>query len=683
MMERLLLATLALLGDEPAERVSVWSGLPERIAAIVTILVPIVTLAIAGLRSSRRFRRFILTAAFRRPLRTAELPVLLPRGEWRRRWHRYRQRRQLVVALAGTFVGTGDDGPLIRALDGEDVLPVDILSELLASGPYSRSAEDDRGGFARDLERVTRAAATTRAQGLLARLLYPDDVRALRQLAASLADHLSRFACALTVTTTHPLGLAGSCDGSPGAPPGSPASFAEFVTALSGAVVLADSVDTRSRYVDDVLLWHRRAHRATSRPTAPGADGRDGYADEHDAAGNCSIRLPSELDRRVGDFDRRVLTFRSLEIVSSPEKGRVSFVLDTSETCYLASEQGEALGEVTDPVGCKHLLPRPGADPGFSLRLPGWNPEAEGHERRYVVERPTADEGPVMLITSYVSLLTRDGSLVLARRTSHVRHGQGVISATAGGVIEPDGEGRVGDVDERGMPSPLVGVLRETQEELGLTLSPRAPKPVAIFLANARNLGRVGDVDSPRAGRGQLVLTVLYLCRVTHDLPGLREVLLSADPSLGGFEVDDLVEFGTTKMAGWSLSRRLAREARDRASWLDQHGLLSCLYAAAVADGPKVAQEEFRRAFAERPWWAIGGGSDGEMLPRVVRDPRVLLHGSLPSSTALPLEELVTSGCWEQEWEDLPRRLRDERRRMLEAEGAAPEAEHLDVLAKG
>jgi hypothetical protein len=673
-MESLFVAAIALVGNETTEPVFVWSGLPERIAAIVTIVVPIVTLAIAGLRSSRRFRRYILTAAFRRPLRRAQLPVLLPRRDRWPRWSRYRRRRELIAALAGSFVG--GDGPLLRALDGEDVLPVDILSELLASGPYHCRAEVDRGGFARDLERVTRAAATTRAQGLLARILYPDDVRTLRELAASLADHLSRFACALTVPTSRPLGLAGSA-GASDDHAGAATSFAEFVTALSGAVVLGDSVDTRSRYVDDVLLWHRRSHRATSRPTAAAVGGRDGYADEHDAAGSCSIQLPKELDRKVGDFDRRVLTFRKLEIVSSPEKGRVSFVLDTSETCYLATEQGEALGEVADAVGCKHLLPLPGADPGFALRLPGGRSGAPGASR-YVVERMTPDEGPVMLITSYVSLLTNDGSVVLARRTSHVRHGQGVISATAGGVIEPDGEGRIGDVDERGMPSPLVGVLRETQEELGLSLSPGAPKPVAVFLANARNLGQVGSSESPRAGRGQLVVTVLYLCRVTHDLAGLREVLLSADPSLGGFEVDDLVELGATSAAGWSLSKRLAREARERASWLDQHGLLSCLYAAAVVDGPKTAQEEFRRAFAERPWWAIGGGRDGSMVPRVVRDPRRLVASSAPSSAASRLEEAVTTGCWRQEWEALPRRLRDERSRMLEAKGtftAAQEGE--------
>lgn len=275
-----------------------------------------------------------------------------------------------------------------------------------------------------------------------------------------------------------------------------------------------------------------------------------------------------------------------------------------------------------------------------------------------MVARQDPDRGPVTLITSYVSIVTADGALVLARRTGKVRHGQRVISATAGGVIEPDAEGDCGDVDEAGMPSPLHGVLRETLEEIGLDLPASAPKPVAVFLANARNVAATAPESTPaaqdRSGRGQLVLTVLYLCRVEQTADDLRQLLTTADPSLGGFEVEDLVVLPTD--GGDGAAATLAAAAAAQAAWLDQHGLLSCLYTAAVLDGPEPARKAFVAAFPDRPWWAIGGGAEGSTCPRVVRDPRHLLtYGTVEGVRPAPLEDVVEA--WRAAWDELPQSL--------------------------
>jgi hypothetical protein len=246
-----------------------------------------------------------------------------------------------------------------------------------------------------------------------------------------------------------------------------------------------------------------------------------------------------------------------------------------------------------------------------------------------------------MLLTSYVSLITSDDHLVLAQRSRLVRHGQGVISATAGGVLEPDGEGGTGDVDEFGMPDPLTGVLRETREELGLVLDRATVRPVCVFLANVRNLGQ-----GPQGGLGQLVASILHVCRVPETFEALKSELARADPSLGGFEVDDLVgvslrEEGATGFVG--TAKRLATYARETADRLDQHGLLSCLYAAALVEGREAAIDAFLAAFEKQPWWDIA--SDG-VHPRVVRDPRELLGEGL-----LPLDQAI--GQWAPSWEAL------------------------------
>jgi len=562
-------------------------------------------------------------------------------------------RRRRLVRVISTATG--------RALDGEDVLAADLVSRLIAEP----GAHTPRPWpfFAQRLSRLMRVAGSTRAPGLIARLLYPDDTRSMAIFFDGAFRHLQRFSDAepVDVGRIDSLYARQRIEGKT-SKQGVP--FPVFASALSGAPILVDAASTRSRYVDDVLVWHARQYRA---PANDSAGESDSYDASHQGAQTCSAWQRSRLP--AGDYDKRVLSLDAVGLAESATHGVLSFVLETSETCYAATEQGWLR---TKPehgqVGCKHLLPRPGRDdfdPVFQ-----WEPWAGG--KGYRLARARGVAGRVTLLTSYVSLITSDDCLVLAQRSRLVRHGQGVISATAGGVLEPDGEGATGDVDAFGMPDPLTCVLRETKEELGLGLERAAVRPVCVFLANVRNLGEV-----PHGGLGQLVASILYVCRVPETFEALKSQLAKADPSLGGFEVDDLVEVrlrDANSQGFVGTATKLATYAQSNAERLDQHGLLSCLYAAVIVEGRDATIEAFLAAFKDQPWWDLASGG---IHPRVVRDPRALLGSGL-----WPLDEAV--GQWAPAWDGLSEALaaaedRERARRAPEQEGNPRPGIHLTL----
>ncbi len=620
-------------------------ALLRSVAEPLTALLAFAALAAALLRPLPRIRRLALNAALRRPLRAsrawkvdddddpraaAMLDPDLPDQRASRGLDRIRpmeiKRRHRVLHLLS--------GPVRKAADGDAVLPADLVSSMLAAAPGAQLRPWPY--VARRLSRLFRVASSNRATSLLAHLLYSDDARALASYFGDVSRHLLRFGDAEPVDTLRlalhrPRGSAQAADAE--------VPFAVFASALSGAAVLVDSVSTRSRFVDNVLVWHSRRYRRSLGAESPAVS----YDALHPGSSACGLWEPQT--RPAGDFDMRLLDLQAVGIAESATRGVLSFVLETSETCYAATEAGEHYPDRTRPApGSKHIVPAPGRgdnDPRFTLA--SW--EGGGG---YRLVKDAGDRSRLTPVTAYVSMITTDDHLVLVRRSRRVRHGQGVISAAAGGLIEPEGDGSMGDVDDLGMPDPLVGVLRETREELGLDITPAAVHPVCVFLANIRNSGL-----PPEGGRGQLVAAVLYLCHVPYDVDGVRTRMAEADPSLGGFEVDDLVTVplkpaadpgALTEMSQVTTAQALARFSFGHATEIDQHGLLSCLYTAAVIDGPRATIDAFTEMFRDAPWWDLS--SVGEH-PRVVRDPRVLFSDDIG-----PIDEAVAS--WSKSWKRLP-----------------------------
>lgn len=556
------------------------------LANAATLAFAVATVAAALLRRSEAFRRWCLrlplSHGVRRGKRGAEpsvtdLAVVLGCAA---------RRRVVLLALSQ---------PSRRTLDGDPHTASDALAELLprGSGQVSDAPHDAR---------VLRAAYAKSLRGssssLLARLLYGDDVERVAQVHRDLVAALDPFAGAAPVTAPRAL-----------SDPTNPQTFAGFVTALSGAPVLVDAAAVRSRHADGLLTWHRRSFR-----DGQGQHVKNGYPEKH-ATGFCSSWQADT--QRPGDFDRRMLDLRSVAMVESSATSCVSFALGTWETCYAATELGAVRG-------CKKVPARPGehdgsVDPVFS---------------RAGNELLQAREGRLTLLTSYVSVLTSDGLLALTRRSSTVRNGAGVLSATAGGIVEPDEPGPGGDVSASGTPDPAVTASRECLEEIGLDLPVEAIRPVAVFLANVRD--RSSD---PLVAVGQLVGVVLSLARTEKTLAQMQADGHSrSDMSKGRFEWDELLPCpagSATAMAGW---------AKNHARDLDQHGLLSVIYASMTLFGPKDTRIALLTAFADGPWWC--GPLAGSVGFRTCRD-----VGPLVGTTTSALLGCV-SATWLRAWDE-------------------------------
>lgn len=550
---------------------SVEAGLAF-LANAATLGLALATVVATGLRRSDRFRRWCLRLPLRRGVpRDAVAPLANLLGTAPRR-------RDVLRAL---------QAPSLRILDGEAMTAGDAVSDLLRAGRHTLR---DAPHASRLLSRAYAVSTRGSSASLLSRLLYADEVAQVRHVHRDLVKALTPFATASVVER-------GRADSDPA----SALTFAGFVTALSGAPVLVDAAAIRSRHADGVVIWHQRRYRDSR-----GEVDERGFAQLHES-GACTAWA---ADRQLpGDFDRRMLDIRSAAVMESSATSSVTFALGTWETCYAATELGSAMG-------CKKVR----------ARLDGHDPQVDPVFTAHDGELAQRDAGRLTLLTSYVSVLTADGVLALVRRSGSVRNGAGVISASAGGIVEPDEPGPTGDISESGLPDPLVTATRESLEEIGLDLPHSAVKPVAVFLANVR------ERSSNRSGTGQLVGVVLSLARTDRTLDQLRVGGHSrSDMSKGRFEWDDFVSCPTSsavEMAAW---------ARGMSADLDQHGLLSIVYASMTLHGPRSTRDAFSLTFDDGPWWC--GPAAGANGYRVCRDPGplvgvetdVLLDSVLPS----------------------------------------------------
>lgn len=554
------------------------------LADAATLLLAAATVGISVLRRSDAFRRWSLGLPLRRVLGGSVLgaPSVADVAELLRQPDR---RGAVVAALRA---------PSLRVLDGEDLTPGDAIAELVSPG---RGEVSTANTAAAQLRSIYAQSIRGSNSSLLARILYPEDVSRVTSFHRSMVRALEPFAQAVAVGPKRS-----------GATPSQASTFAGFVTALSGAPVLIDASAIRSRHADGVLVWHRRHYR-----DALGAVRECGYTGSH-GSGFCPSWRPEV--QMPGDFDRRMLDLRSVALLESSTEGSVKFAIGAWETCYAATEQG------TD-YGCKKIPvdPRthdPAIDPVFST---------QGEELLQ------SRQSRLTLLTSYVSVLTSDGFLALARRSGSVRNGADVISASAGGIVEIDEPGPRGDISNLGTPDPILTASREASEEIGLELPPHSIKPVAVFLANARERSSAPD------SRGQLVGVLLSLARAEQTMDELRHGGdARSDMSKGRFEWDELVACPTKSaeaMAAW---------ARETAPALDQHGLLSIVYTAMTLYGPEVTRSAFECAFHEGPWWC--GPAAGPAVQRVCRDP-----GPLVGTTTENLL-LQVSSRWVDTWSE-------------------------------
>lgn len=552
-------------------------------ALLAPVVAAFAALLLSFLRQRRWIRRAVLLGPVRRATREHKrlLVPVLPHSPQARRVH------DLVRAFGEPLMLVVDDGALH--------LPGEVLAEALA-----RLGEPAWVDAAPSVAALLQAASSPRCASVLAAVLYPEQSRRLQVLLRDTARLVEEFAhYAPTRSRAAP---STAC---------SPGSFAAFASALSGAAVLVDATLSRQRVADTALCWHDAIYRP-SEFEARTSSSPPRYERGH-STGACS-RWDAEA-RLPGDFDLRTVDLRSAYLAEAAARGHLAMVLETSETCYAASELGG------QGIGCKHVPPgvrdsndplvRPLSQSGVSCR--------------------TMD-GRVVLLTSYVSL-TNAEHLVLARRSMRVRHGHDTLSATAGGVVEPGEPGPGGDVDEYGRPSPLTGVLRELKEEIGLDLPLASCHPVCVFLSNIRGRSPTTEDD------GQLVGVVLSLATVGVDRETIdRMARIGSDEARGRFEQEGLETCpldSAAACADWAAHHSLL---------LDQHGLLSCLYATATRFGADAARAAFSTAFAGRPWWAIPAYPGGPI--RTVRDVRTLVTNADAIFHAGP-------SSWRAAWNDV------------------------------
>jgi 8-oxo-dGTP pyrophosphatase MutT (NUDIX family) len=400
-------------------------------------------------------------------------------------------------------------------------------------------------GSVHSIAQALETMASLSNASLTARLLYPDDVTAVVARSKGALDSLSPFEGLQLVPLDR--------------------TFADFATETSGAPILVDASRSRSGVAVDVRVLHSRSYRGA---------GCVGTYEDHHSFGPCAAG-----DEVVDptDYDGRALDLHRVELARHPARGELVFLLATGETCYAATEHRDKAW------ACKRLRRlEPGSSPGVE-----WTNGRRGGSR-------------LSLLTSYVAVLTADGSLVLCARSRNPRNALGALSATGGGVCEPGSPVSPVDANAFGWPDPIATGVRELREEVGLVVDRNSVRPVAVFLANSMG-EREGGLY------GQVVPTVLSVAHSSLSFEQIRDnASHSSDLAHGSYEVAGLEEVPMRDLS------EVATWARDQSDRLDQHGLLSIIYAARLRWGPDEVASKFQSEFASRPWWRSSSAAGGD-----------------------------------------------------------------------
>lgn len=482
-----------------------------------------------------------------------------------------------------------------------------------------------------DLElvaRLARQAAAPERQSVVARLAWPESLAAARDAYVQLSGYLSD-----AYLHKSPL--------DEDRPSGGDRRFADLVSAFTGAHVLADGQLSRSGVIDQVQVISHRTWDGPARPHPPLDPARAGSEDvlpllADDSGGPASAyeRRHATTDAtrllvgdavtssglRPGDYDGRIFSIRSVEPVIDRGSGSLVVSIEANDACYTVSERHP-------DYRCKHLPSD--LDLGAASSTPRFERATSSARRARVDDR-------VVLLNTILGVLVhepaaggddsgaRGHALALARRTGRAKNAHDVVSATAGGVFENRRGDAAGDVDEFGAPSPLVSVVREADEELGVRFDPVDVAAQAVFLANVQ-----GRPDGDDRENGQLVGTVCYLVESGMTLDELRAQRgLHADWSRGRYELEELDALRFPPVDGPESRGAAAREftaALDqRLDELDQNAVVCALYAAAHLYGHSAVSAAVTATF-EHPWWTLPWRGDATGAVRVVRHPRALL----------------------------------------------------------
>ncbi|GAA3968482.1 hypothetical protein [Gordonia caeni] len=431
----------------------------------------------------------------------------------------------------------------------------------------------------------------------------------------------------------------------------------EAVSAITGAVVLADVSAARARCFDRVAVWHRGAWRGAENE----ASIRRTRFDALTRNPGTEPLLISEYERYahgsakqledVGDYNGRVPV---LGFVGARQRAGVegaTLVVITDETDYASTEPVDPArgADLSDPdeTCCKKLPSR-------------WTPSGAARFQA-LAARPRGGSAPSVrpigaaliegrrapLVNGKVCLVsdTPDGCfLVLMQRSARTSNAPSVLGPTAGGVVELQVHDDLRDGDPFGAVDILGGTARELTEELGLTKSDYILEPSCAFLSNSAPRSMSESVIT----KGEVLCTVLSTGRTALGPDGFLERRYRASPSKGRYESDGLLfvpmgdcaqDFATTLsthafVRGESLVYPAAADRERIVANLEQSALIGALYASAMLYGPTATIEAFSTGdYWSTPWWARRWP---EGTPRIVHEPAALIASSTARDSPLP-----------------------------------------------
>lgn len=446
--------------------------------------------------------------------------------------------------------------------------------------------------------------------------------------------------------------------------------FAERVSALTGAVVIADLSTSTAGAADRVVSWHTGAWHGRD-GTVPD---ESGVARPYDLAMQWrrQQRAADEEDGapRLGEYNGRTPTLIGVEVCQVEGSDGVAVVLETGECDYRSTEPLSGLSQY-DGSECKKLVPRTedvhiqkfrlAVDKG-KRRLIGARAVPRRQEDGGAPDDGKPSEDPTrrtMLLNGKIGVISVfDGSahFVLMVRSDSASNGRSALAPAAGGVVELAVDGDMRDADRFGSIDVMAGIRRELREELGLRTNEYQAAARAVFLANSRTRPRLERNGTFNVSTGELVATVLALGTTRLGPSDFAQRRFEASPGRGLFESrgllfvpmgDSAQEFARRLMSGeyapsqitpsnpvieWTPSVKRSAMV-EGSTWvesigdnLDQAAFIAALYASASIFGTRQTADAFTAVANGSPWWDLTWPG---LLPgsssRVCRPPSILL----------------------------------------------------------
>ncbi|MEQ6901060.1 hypothetical protein [Nocardioides sp. YIM 152588] len=494
--------------------------------------------------------------------------------------------------------------------------------------------------------------------------------------------------------------------------------FGTAVSAITGAIVVADMSEHKAGMADAVVTWHRpqwtgRAPKC-SNSTSPTI--RPKYSTPFDYFRTDQLRTHVSLS----EYNGRVPTLSRVEVCQRPGFDGASIVVHTQESDYYSTEPysgdrqhgyREARTESKKLLPSRHDSLYPTFGPirdraGKPLIGAESDSSATDTTEPFDAERAVLLNGKLGLVSE-----TADATyLVLMVRSGKVSNAARCLTQAAGGVMELPVGPEVRHGDPFGAVDFVRGVQAETQEELGLQPDDYEMGASTVFLSNNRTRPTVDDAGAYKRATGELVATVMFT-GVTHLKPetilkrrsrasatrGLYEqhslLFVPMGESAATFARNLLEGYWTRSTADAGSERRPIRSdfradphphqpSFRIVDWLDQAALVSALYASRNTFGSEATAAAFRDAMHGVPWWARAWPTlPSGALSRVCREPASLfvdpesgerpfddwsrdLWGGIPRPIGFDMDTANSTA-----WEDAISTLLEERKQMFTLDG--------------